>query len=77
MNCEEVKISLHDFVDETLDGFMKREVETHLRTCDNCFNEYKKIRNFFDILKNLPYTIEPPKGIVESFSAELLKIILK
>ena len=77
MNCEEVKISLHDFVDETLDGFMKREVETHLRTCDNCFNEYKKIRNFFDILKNLPYTIEPPKGIVESFSAELLNRSLK
>ena len=77
MNCEEVKISLRDFVDETLDGFTKREVETHLRTCDNCFNEYKKIRNFFDILKNLPYTIEPPKGIVETFSSELLNRSLK
>ncbi|MCX6169367.1 MAG: zf-HC2 domain-containing protein [Ignavibacteriales bacterium] len=77
MNCEEVKISLHDYVDESLDGFLKREVETHLRGCDKCFNEYKKIRIFFDTLKNLPYTIEPPKEIVEIFSAELLSRSLK
>lgn len=77
MNCEEVKISLHDFVDETLDGFMKREVEAHLRVCNKCFNEYKRIRIFFDTLKNLPYTIEPPKEIVETFSAELLSRSLK
>ncbi len=77
MNCEEVKISLHDFVDEQLDGFMKRDVEAHIRTCDTCFNEYKKIRIFFDKLKDLPYIIEPPEEIVKTFSAQLLNRSLK
>ena len=77
MNCEEIKISLHDFVDEQLDGFMKRSVEAHIRTCDTCFNEYKKIRIFFDKLKDLPYIIEPPEEIVKTFSAQLLSRSLK
>jgi hypothetical protein len=77
MNCEEVKISLHDFVDETLDAFMKREVEAHLRGCDKCFNDYKRIRNFFELLKTLPVTVEAPKEIVEVFSAEMLNRSLK
>ena len=77
MNCEEVKISLHDFVDELLDGFIKRDVEAHIRTCDTCFNEYKKIRIFFDKLKDLPYIIEPPEEIVKTFSAQLLNRSLK
>jgi hypothetical protein len=72
MNCEEVKISLHDFVDETLDEFQKREVESHLRSCTNCFNEYKKIRKFFDVLKNLPYSIKPPADLIQKFSDDLL-----
>ena len=77
MNCEEVKISMHDFIDELLDGLLKRDIETHIRTCDQCFNEYKRIKKFFDKLKNLPYTIEPPKEIIETFSAELLSRSLK
>ncbi len=77
MNCEEVKISLHDFVDEQLDGFMRRSVEFHLRTCDTCFNEFKKIRMFFDMLKDLPYAIEPPEEIVNTFSTQLLSRSLK
>ncbi|MFA7228577.1 MAG: FecR domain-containing protein [Melioribacteraceae bacterium] len=72
MNCEEVKISLHDFVDETLDEFQKREVESHLRGCNNCFNEYKKIRKFFDALASLPYSITPPADIIQIFSEKLL-----
>lgn len=73
MNCEEAKISLHDFVDEELDGFMKRDVEAHLRKCDSCLNEYKKIRIFFDKLKDIPYLVEPPEELVNTFSSHLLK----
>ena len=77
MNCEEVKIGLHDFVDELSDGFMKREIEVHLRTCDKCFNEYKKLKNFFEKLKNLTDTIEPPEGIIQAFSSKLLERSIK
>lgn len=77
MNCEEVKIGLHDFVDELSDGFMKREIEVHLRTCDKCFNEYKKLKNFFDKLKDLTNTVEPPDGIILDFSSKLLERSIK
>jgi hypothetical protein len=73
MNCEEVKISIHDFVDELLDPNRQKEIEAHLRLCDNCFGQYKRIRKFYDKLKDIPYTIDPPGNIVEIFSNELLK----
>ena len=77
MNCEEIKIGLHDFVDELSDGFMKREIEVHLRTCDKCFNEYKKLKNFFEKLKDLTNTVEPPEGIIQAFSSKLLERSIK
>ena len=77
MNCEEIKIGLHDFVDELSDSFMKREIEVHLRTCDKCFNEYKKLKNFFDKLKDLINTVEPPEGIIQTFSSKLLERSIK
>ncbi|HOI28890.1 MAG TPA: FecR domain-containing protein [Melioribacteraceae bacterium] len=73
MNCEEVKISLHDFVDELLDENRKKEVESHIRSCNSCFAKYKRIRKFYDKLKNLPYTIDPPEDIINQLSEELLK----
>jgi len=73
MNCEEVKISLHDFVDELLDENRKKEIEIHLKSCNNCFAEYKRIKKFFDKLKNMPYSIEPPNDIITILSEELLK----
>lgn len=77
MNCQEVKIYLHDFVDELLDDKTKKEIENHVRNCERCNAEYKKITHFFDLLKDLPYTIEPPNDIIESLSSELLKQSLK
>lgn len=73
MNCVEIKINLHDFVDELIDEEGKKEIENHLKTCNSCFAEYKRIRKFFDKLKNIPYTIDPPATIIEQLSAELLK----
>jgi len=32
MNCEELKIGLHDYVDGAADDFVKREIDKHLRT---------------------------------------------
>ncbi len=73
MNCEEVKINLHHLIDGELSGKAKKEVEAHLHHCESCYNEFKKLRKFFDELKNLPYTIEPPEDIIEILSKELLE----
>ncbi len=72
MTCEEVKLSLHDFFDELLSTSEKREVEAHLRTCTDCLEEYKRLRKFFNILKDLPYNIDPPSEIITKVSSELL-----
>ena len=72
MTCEEIKISLHDYIDEQLDIVTKNEIKNHLYTCDLCFKEYQRLRGFFDLLKRLPYTLEPKENIIEVFSKELL-----
>jgi len=73
MNCEEVKINLHDYIDEELDDYTRREVEYHIRNCDLCFKEYKKLMLFFDRLKDLPLAVNPPNEILEQIKNELLK----
>ncbi len=73
LSCEEVKIYLHDYVDELLDKSIQKEIETHIRTCETCLARYKKITGFFDKLKDLQEIIELPGDIRESLSAELLK----
>lgn len=73
MNCEEVKINLHDYIDEELDDYTRREVEYHIRNCDLCFKDYKKLMLFFDRLKDLPLAVNPPNEILEQIKNELLK----
>jgi hypothetical protein len=73
MTCEEVKICLHDFVDEQLDGFMKKDIESHISKCDECFSHYRKLQLFFDKLKELPFTFDPPQEILDTFSSKFLE----
>lgn len=73
MNCEEVKISLHNFFDGLLDDFTKRNVELHLRGCEKCYSEYKKLKVFFDLIKEFPSFNEPPADIISKFSYELMR----
>lgn len=72
MNCEEIKINLHHFIDNELNSKTQKEVEAHLHNCESCYNEFKRLRKFFDRLKDLPYAIDPPPDIMEQLSKELL-----
>ena len=72
MTCEEVKISLHDYIDGSVDLISKRDIEYHIRNCEICKKEYQKLFIFFDRLKKLPFVIDPPKDILESVRSELL-----
>jgi ferredoxin-fold anticodon binding domain-containing protein len=74
MNCGEIKISLHDYIDEQLDILTKKKVKDHLHICDNCFNEYQRLQDFFNVLKRLPYTLEPQEDIIKEFSKDLLNL---
>lgn len=72
MTCEEVKISLHDYFDNTVDQFTKRDIEYHIRNCEVCKKEYQKLFVFFDRLKKTPFVIDPPKDILDIIRSELL-----
>ena len=72
MNCEEVKISLNDYIDEILKSEDKKEVETHLQKCGNCMAEYKRLLKFFESLKEIPFTIDIPSDLVAKLTSELI-----
>jgi anti-sigma factor RsiW len=36
LNCENVIHELSDFIDGDLDGALKRELESHLKDCEDC-----------------------------------------
>lgn len=73
MNCEEVKIGLHDYIDNSCDDFLKREIDHHLHSCDKCFNNYKKLKIFSDKLRDLSDHTEVPKDIIEALSSKLME----
>ncbi len=73
MNCEEVKIYLNDYIDEELDEITRHKVEYHIRHCDSCIKDYKKFILFFDRLKDLPLSINPPQDLINKIKDELLK----
>jgi hypothetical protein len=73
MTCAEIKISIHDYVDGQLDLVSKKQVQDHLSKCDKCFREYQRLQDFFNVLRRLPYTLEPNEDIIASFSRELLQ----
>jgi hypothetical protein len=74
MTCEEVHITLNDYIDAQLDSISKNEVETHLRTCDKCFNQYKRLRRFLDKISKVPFTADPPVDFTAKLTEELMKI---
>ncbi len=77
MNCEEVKISLHDYIDGTLDDFQKKEIDSHLKSCNNCLTDYRKMKKFFETVKNLNFSADPPADLIQTFSNELLDRSIK
>ncbi|MCK9279554.1 MAG: hypothetical protein M0P71_02940 [Melioribacteraceae bacterium] len=71
MNCEEVKIGLNHFFDESLDDNTQTEIDEHIRKCPHCFEEYKKLRKFFNKLKDLELSIDPPANIIDEITKNL------
>lgn len=73
MNCNDIYIYLHKYIDNSLDEKSLIELKNHVTTCETCQKKYDKFTRFFDLLKSLPYSIEPPPDLIELLSKELLK----
>jgi hypothetical protein len=73
LNCEEVKLYLHDYVDELLEKTVLKELEAHLNSCDTCFERYNKLASILNKVKDLPGIMELPFNLREKFSDELFR----
>ncbi|AFN74060.1 hypothetical protein MROS_0819 [Melioribacter roseus P3M-2] len=73
MNCNDIYIYLHRYIDETLDEKSLRELKIHIETCAGCREKHDKFNRFFELLKSLPYSVEPPADLIELLSKELLR----
>ena len=44
MKCEEVDNRMIDYLDNRLEEAERREIETHLGTCERCLDELKDLK---------------------------------
>ncbi|MGK9475608.1 anti-sigma factor family protein [Melioribacter sp. OK-6-Me] len=73
MNCSDIYIYLHRYVDNSLDEKSLHELKIHVASCEVCRKKYDKFTRFFELLKSMPYSIEPHSDLIELLSKELLK----
>lgn len=55
----------------------KKQVEKHLRNCNSCSIEYRKLIKFFEMLKGIPFTIDIPADLVGKLTSELIEESIK
>ncbi|MCX7703397.1 MAG: zf-HC2 domain-containing protein [Planctomycetota bacterium] len=54
MRCEDVKRVLQDYLDGLLSGEEKGTVESHLKECASCADEYDTLKRVVDSVRSLP-----------------------
>ncbi|CAM1350986.1 HEAT repeat domain-containing protein [Tenacibaculum halocynthiae] len=52
MNCNDVQNQLINYIDNKLSNEEHLKIETHIRVCDNCTNELKKLEDILLIISN-------------------------
>lgn len=71
VNCESVKSELSSYIDGELDNEIKKSVEEHLKTCEDCRREYRKllkIKKEIKGLKKIEVDADLPLKIIQSIS---------
>jgi len=73
LNCEEVKINIHKYIDGQLDKATQNEMDSHLNSCDSCFDLYNNTATIIEKIKDLPSIVDLPFNIREILADEFLK----
>jgi hypothetical protein len=60
MNCEEVEKDMIDYLDRTLEGNRREEVEKHLETCERCMDEVQDLQKVLHTISDS--AMEKPDG---------------
>ena len=64
MNCRRHQELLSDYLEETLPPPLRREVENHVRTCEDCRNLAESLKEVLSLFGSVQ-TPEPPSNLTE------------
>ena len=63
MTCHELELRLDDWIDGALDADAAREVAEHLRGCEACRAEERRLRQLLAHATALPRSVAPPRDL--------------
>jgi hypothetical protein len=52
MNCVEFRLGMNLLFDNLADETLKTDIESHLRICNTCSQEYNRLKHYFEKLQN-------------------------
>jgi hypothetical protein len=71
MNCRELEDRLDDWVDGTLSGPERSEVESHLAGCPGCREQERRLRQLLAHAAALPRSVSPPRDLWPEISQRI------
>jgi hypothetical protein len=74
MKCKDIKILLHSLIDGELKESEKKEVESHLKMCKCCSEEFKRMKKLHTFLKTTIKEKELPEGFEAKVWEKIEKI---
>ena len=71
MTCHELDLRLDEWIDGALAAEAAREVEEHLRGCEACRAEERRLRQLLAHAASLPRSLAPPRDLWPGIAEEL------
>ncbi len=73
MNCTEIRLLLHAYVDDELDVVNTLEVEQHLQQCTNCIQDYKNYQAIRAAMRTGPLYFQAPEKLQKRIQSSIQK----
>jgi len=74
MNCDEIKIKMHDFLDNLLTESEVSDFEASIVKCPKEFNKFEKFNKLTTKVRTLPLSFEPDKKILANITDKLMSV---
>ncbi|PJA96585.1 MAG: hypothetical protein CO129_05825 [Ignavibacteriales bacterium CG_4_9_14_3_um_filter_34_10] len=74
MNCDEIKIKMHDFLDNLLTESEVSDFEASIVKCPKEFNKFEKLNKLTTKVRTLPLSFEPDKKILANITDKLMSV---
>lgn len=77
MSCEDIKLKLLDYAENSLDDNQYNEIKQHIENCPSCQKEYEEILDTLLCLKEGFDNIDAPEGFMEGVKCRIEKQFYK